>query len=63
MQAILELCVEWGRLNAYGIGAFRSDFIALQRFEKACTEGSVRGCARAASLKVKERANTLVLEI
>ena len=48
------LCVEWGRLNAYGIGAFRSDFIALQRFEKACAEGSVRGCARAASLKVKK---------
>ena len=50
----IESCVEWGRLNAYGIGAFRSDFIALQRFEKACTEGSVRGCARAASLKVKK---------
>ena len=50
----IESCVEWGRLNAYGIGAVRSDFIALQRFEKACTEGSVRGCARAASLKVKK---------
>ena len=54
----VEACVEWGRLNAFGIGAVRSDFIALQRFQKACTEGSLRGCARLASLQIRKN-NTL----
>jgi uncharacterized protein len=48
-------CVEWGRLNYYGIGAVRSQWLARRHFDAACSQGNARGCARAGVVRLRSK--------